>query len=213
MPVTPTIRQALVEFVADTNTRVSARTARQYQGVVELFESCMDGYGSLDDRDDRRAFCDAAGPDRIPELVDEFLGWFLVRKVVASPSYLKSCGTVVKKLGGWLLERGYIDGDDALEMGVSGGKAVRDLPKADSLRDALEEISTVHSSGETEEGHFAIERIEKGKLVVSTMTGSELRVALPPWVIEMCVPGWTFSGVLGKRRTLWELVEVWNVYP
>ncbi len=40
-----------------------------------------------------------------------------------------------------------------------------------------------------------------------------LRVHLRPRWRPVCGPGWTFSGVLGTRRAIWELVEVWNVYP
>ena len=65
------------------------------------------------------------------------------------------------------------------------------------------------------EGFFDIKKglerhVEKGKVVVTSLAGGERRVVLSPDVAEMCVPGWTFSGVIGKRRTSWDLVEVWN---
>jgi hypothetical protein len=210
---TPTIREVLAEFLADQEGKVSDATLRRYRSGIDLFATCMDNYGVLDDKNDRRLFCDAAGPDQIPSLTEEFLGWFLVRKVIAGKVFLKSCGTAVKVLGAWLQEKGYIDADDAIEMGAKGKKAAKDLPKADALRDLLDSVSEGVATGETEEGHFRIVGVEKGGIVVMAQTGEEMRVVLRQDVTEQCVVGWSFSGVLGKRRTTWNLVEVWNVYP
>ncbi len=209
---TTTIRQALAAFLADTRARVSASTARRYEFGIELFEDCMDGYGDMGDRDDPRAFCDAAGPDQIPGQVSEFFGWFLVRKVMAPPSDLKTCGTAVKQLATWLGEQGYLEPAAAKAMKSSVGRRARAFVRCQELREVLEDLAQIHTDAETEKGHFDIERIEEDALIVSLMGGSSLRLLLPEWALEVCEPGWALSGVLGRRGDDWELIEIWNVY-
>ena len=70
----PTIREALAEFITDQEGKFSDATIRKYKSVIDLFATCMDNYGTLDDKNDRRAFCDAAGPDEIPGQTCEFFG-------------------------------------------------------------------------------------------------------------------------------------------
>lgn len=122
---------------------MSARTFANYEDVVRLLRSSLDNYGpnSLD-RDERRrwerafesddeAFCHLFGPEKIPEHLGEFLGYFMVRKVFASQELLKASGTVTKKLVRWLQTHGYIDEEaagDAVERAQDAG---RDLPNED----------------------------------------------------------------------------------
>ncbi|MGH9187398.1 MAG: hypothetical protein ACRD0U_16545 [Acidimicrobiales bacterium] len=71
------------------------------------------GYESLSELEHRRwervfdaggeeAFTHLFGPEEIPAQVDQFLGWFVIRKVMAGQEFLKACGTVTKTLGKWL---------------------------------------------------------------------------------------------------------------
>jgi hypothetical protein len=39
------------------------------------------------------------------------LGYFMVRKVIAGPSLLRTAGTVTKKLAAWLAAQGYADAE------------------------------------------------------------------------------------------------------
>ncbi len=210
---TPTIRQALAAFLTDTRARVSASSANRYAFAIELFEDCMDGYGTLEDPTDRRPFCDVAGPDQIPGQVSEFFGWFLVRKVMAPPSELKDCGTAVKQLATWLGEQGHLEPAAAKAMKSSAARRARAFARSQELREQLEELQQIHTAAETEEGHFDIVRVEDGALIVSPMHGGELRLILPDQVLVLCEPGWALSGVLGQRGSDWELIEIWNVYP
>ncbi len=86
---------------------------------------------------DERAFTRLFGPEKIPQEVGQFLGWFVIRKVMAGQEFLKACGTVTKKLGKWLAENGYIDVDDAADMAARGSDAGDELPKADKLAELL----------------------------------------------------------------------------
>lgn len=145
-----TIDEALDAFLAEQDKRLAERTYRNYLEVVELFRDCMNGYGyeSLSelerrrwqqafDASDERAFTRLFGPEKIPEQVGRFLGWFVIRKVMAGQEFLKACGTVTKKLGKWLGENGYVDVDDAADMAERGSNAGDELPKADKLAELL----------------------------------------------------------------------------
>ena len=84
-----TIDEVLLQFLAEQRERLSARTYRRYEQVVELLQDCLDGYAyqSLDEEEHRRweeefeknedgAFCRLFGPEKIAEYLGEFLDYF-----------------------------------------------------------------------------------------------------------------------------------------
>lgn len=92
-----TIDEALDAFLAEHRERLSPTTARGYADVVALLRSSLKGYAysSLDDDElaawqqafdggEEHAFCRLFGPEKIPEHLGHFLGYFMVRKVMAS---------------------------------------------------------------------------------------------------------------------------------
>jgi glutamine synthetase adenylyltransferase len=109
----PTIAVALAQFLDEQERRLSPKTAAQYRDVVELLQHQLNGYAylSLDERDAKRferlqratgdvqrEFCQVFGPEHILPNVGEFLGYFMVRKVIASRALLRAAGTVTKRL-------------------------------------------------------------------------------------------------------------------
>jgi len=93
----------LGEFLAEPRERLSARTFRNDDEVVELLRHSLDGYAynSLDGDERRRwekafecgdegAFCHLFGPEKIPEHLGEFLAYFMVRKVIAGQELLRA---------------------------------------------------------------------------------------------------------------------------
>ena len=137
-----TIDEALLEFLTEQRKRLSTRTYRRYEEVVELLRDCLDGYAyqSLDEEEHQRwqgefetnedgAFCRVFGPEKIVDNLGEFLGYFMVRKVIAGQELLKASGTVTGKLVRWLGERGYIDEASADQAGDTLGGSC-DLPMA-----------------------------------------------------------------------------------
>ena len=151
-PNVTTIDEALDAFLAEQDKRLAERTYRNYLEVVELFRDCMNGYGyeSLSelerrrwqaafDAGDERAFTRLFGAEKIPEQVGQFLGWFVIRKVMAGQEFLKACGTVTKKLGKWLAANSYIDANNAADMAERGSDAGDELPKAEKLAGLLYE--------------------------------------------------------------------------
>ncbi|MCA1674028.1 MAG: hypothetical protein LC799_18140 [Actinobacteria bacterium] len=75
------------------------------------------------------SFCNLFGPEKILENIDDFLGWFLIRKTMASKSTLEATPTVLRKLIRWLVEEGHVTSEAAdgsaelLEEAGSSAKA------------------------------------------------------------------------------------------
>lgn len=194
-PGTPTIDAVLTEFLAEQRDRLSARTFARYEDVIRLLRSSLDNYGpnSLD-RDERHrwerafesddeAFCHLFGPEKIPEHLGEFLGYFMIRKVFASQELLKASGTVTKKLVRWLHSHGYIDREltgDAVERAQD---AARDLPVA---------------------------RVEPGQIWFEGGVGP---IAVPRAASDMAQPGWSLFVTAARDGGRWHLLEVGFVYP
>ena len=147
---------------------------------------------------------------------DEFLGYFMVRKVVAGKDLMRAAGSVTKKLAAWLAEKGYIGQAEAREGVEAGAEAARDLPAAREIADALDEGAEYgpEDVSDSEEGHFSVTRREGTKLWVTSLAGGSLGpIDVPGWIAEGLKVGWRVSGVLGKVGRRWVFLEAWNVYP
>lgn len=230
-PAAVTIEDALDQFLDDQRRRLKEKTLRNYEDIVYLFKDSMNGYAhqSLDtaesalfdhhynaDGDQHREFCQLFGPQKIPENVAEFLGYFMVRKVMCGQEMKRAAGTVTKKLGKWLAQKGYVEEDDAAEMTDRGAEAVQDLPAADELADMLIEYTdrTAPFCEEAWEDHFDIKAVEPGKLHLSPLSGDEqMVVPVSRAISDRCRVGWSISGAVGQTSKGWRLLEVWNVYP
>lgn len=226
-----TIDEALDAFLAEQDRRLADRTYRNYLEVIELFRDCMNGYGyeSLSelerrrwqqafDAGDERAFTRLFGPEKIPQEVGQFLGWFVIRKVMAGQEFLKACGTVTKKLGKWLDANGYIDANDAADMAERGSDAGDELPKAEKLAELLyaqtRSVPAFDSDSipddEWIEDQLWIERVEPGALWFGGGIGP---VKVPKKASDLARPGWAVTLTLAKVAGEWRLLEVGNVYP
>lgn len=229
-PAEKPIHTVLSEFLADQAKRLKPATLRRYEAIIELFEDSMDGYGhqGLDEAEralleelfnaegpDHREFCEIFGPEKIPENVGEFLGWFMPHKVICGQDLLRAAGTVTKKLSKWLAEKGYVGDDSAGLMKDRGARASRDLPAAESLARMLADYAAEMGGAFSEhvEGYFEVRAVGTSSLALADMFGGvEATVPVPARAAKACKPGWTISGCLGKASRGWRLVEVWNVY-
>lgn len=226
-----TIDEALDAFLAEQEKRLAERTYRNYLEVIELFRDCMNGYAyeSLSelerrrwqqafDAGDERAFTRLFGPEKIPQEVGQFLGWFVIRKVMAGQEFLGACGTVTKKLGKWLDANGYIDADDAADMAERGSDAGDELPKAEKLAGLLYEQTRPAPAfdadaipdGEWIEDQLWIERVEPGVLWFDGGVGP---VKVPKKASDLARPGWAVTLTLAEVAGEWRILEVGNVYP
>ena len=226
----PTITAALAEFIQEETAGLSAATQRKYRDIVELLTHSLNGYAYqyLDKTDSERydrlyseeetEFCDVFGPEHIVRNLDEFLSYFMVRKVMAGKDTLRAAGTVTKKLTAWLEGKGYASPTASKAADEKAAKAAKLLPRAEECAQALDEFVQEQSAGiasGTTFDHFEITRVEPGKLwLKSIMSDLSLGpIAVPVAVTSRCEQGWTVSLGLRKERGKWVIAEVGNVYP
>ena len=230
-PAAQTIEMVFNEFLDDQQKRLKSGTMRKYENVIGLFEDCLNGYAyqglskkenALFDRlynaegDNKREFCQIFGPEKIPQNVDEFLDYFMVRKVFCGKELKQAAGTVMKKLARWLRDKGYISPDEADDVAVRGAVAARELPAAEELSQRLAEYAdqAAPRCQESIEGYFTIEAVEPGRLRLMDLSGvKDITVPVPRSLSKLCQTGWSISGTVGKTSRGWHILEVWNVYP
>ncbi len=186
-PANPTIDQVFDEFLAQQRERLKSGTVSKYEDVLNLLRHHLNGYGyeslstaesALFDRhynangDEHREFCELFGPDKIVGSLGSFLGYFMIRKVMAGQDLKRAAGTVTKKLWKWLAAKGYISVEEAQAGADEGAEAARDLPKAERaaqiLVDAVEDLAidpnVLADEDYLEFDHFTIGKIEPGRL-------------------------------------------------
>ena len=166
-----------------------------------------------------RVRCEIFGAEQILPNLGEFLGYFMVRKVIAGTDLMRAAGTATKALAKWLGEKSYVGAAEADEGAARGTTAARNLPQARALARRLMEFAERQAAGndgeeEAEEDQFLITGVESGRIWLERMDGHQLgSLALPPALARQCKVGWSISGVVVQVRGKWKLLEVWNVYP
>lgn len=226
-----TIDEALAASLAEQRGRLSAKTLRSYEDVVSLLHSSLNGYAyqSLDERErkrwekafdagDEEAFTKLFGPEKLVENLGEFLGYFMVRKVMAGQELLRAAGTVTKKLAAWLYQQGYISAEQRADAAERGGEAARELPRAERLGALLhEEVEKTPPVDPDDlpdqhwiEDFLAIERVEPGALWFEGGIGP---VCVSKKASDLAEVGWGVNIVLAQFRGEWRIVELGFVYP
>ena len=239
-PAKPNIRRVLEEFREVQRTRLAPRTLARYEAVLDLLRSYLNDYAyeSLSapeaaqfersynaEGEEHREFCELFGPEKIPENLGGFLGYFMIRKVMAGEDFLRAAGTVTKKLSKWLAGKGYVTQEAGGEATETSAAAARDLPRAERvariLRDAADrsaiDPARLADDDYLEFDHFTIAKVEPGRLWLDVWEGGKRRARGPIPVPEPATrwlrPGWTISCSLSRVRKSWRLLEVANVYP
>ncbi len=239
-PADTTIDQVFEAFLADQAERLKPRTLSRYQDVIDLLRRHLNGYGyeglskaesALFDRhynaegDQHREFCQLFGPDKIVENLGLFLGYFMIRKVMAGQDLKRAAGTVTKKLSKWLAKQGYIPEEEAQMGAEKGADAVRDLPQAEraagilfgTTADLAIDPNDLADEDYREFDHFTIGKLEPGKLWLELFEGRKRHlygpIPVPNSATKLLREGWDISCSLGRVRGKWRMVEVGNVYP
>ena len=224
-PAEKTIEAVLKEFLKEQQKRLKSSTVRKYESIIDLFQSCLDGYGhqglnkqegALFDRfynakgDEHREFCQVFGPEKIAGGVHEFLNYFMIRKVMCGKELMQAAGTVIKKLGKWLKEKGYIQSESAADVVSCGATAAKELPATEELAWMLADYAdrTAVDCDEVIEDHFSIEAVEPGRLRLSAFSGNDkIIVSVSRNISNACRVGWSISGALGKTGKGWCILD------
>lgn len=231
VPATVTIDDALEAFLAEERKRLSPKTLRNYEDVVHLLRDSLNSYAydslgkseqkrwrTAFDAGDEEAYCHLFGPEKIVDHLGEFLGWFMVRKVMAGQELLRASGTVTKKLASWLHEQGYISADERADAVERGDDAARELPRADRLGELLHDEMAKTPPFDPDdipdehwvEDYLAIERVESGALWFEGGIGP---VHVSKKASDLAEVGWGVNIVLAQLRGEWRIVELGFVYP
>jgi hypothetical protein len=226
----PSINDVLDRFVAtegalDTGFR---------EDVADLLRSYLDGYGHemlseperelararFDEDEETAAFCNQFGPEYILEGLPGFLGWFVIRKVMAVPEQTAAFRPVSAELAAWLVAEGIVEPGAADGAAALACSAASDLPVAEQLGSLLyvsaeeldHEAVLEYVDWETESSE--ISRIEPGRLWFRSELGEIGPVIVPPRAAEIAKLGWSVSALLfGRTEAGWYVLEMGNVYP
>jgi len=123
------IKEVFEQFLSEQKSKLTPKTYRDYELVIGLFKSQLDGYAwnNLDDGDKAydqaqkkgKSFIDIYDHTHIEDNVGEFLDYFVPRKVMAGDEFiLKTCPRVIRKLLRWMRDKKLVDltNDDIKEM-------------------------------------------------------------------------------------------------
>ena len=228
----PTIAETLETFLAETGRSRGARRQAEFEAAAGLLVECLNGYAhqglSKEDTalwrrhydaggEEHREFCEVFGPEHLLPNLGEFLGWFMVRKVIGPKYLMKAAGDMTRDLARWLGEKGYASAEDAREAAARGAEAARDLPQAETLALFLYDLTgdrNAEDYADMEEGQFTVTKVEPGRLRLEHPDGRDLgAVPVPRKASDLCREGWAIAGAIGRRGGRWHLVDAWNVYP
>ena len=223
----PNIEDVLEQFLDDKREQLKPSTIRKYENIINLFKHSLNGYAyqALDKAETElfdqlynaegnahREFVEVFGPEKIPGNVGEFLRYFMPRKVMCGKETLKSAATVMKTLGKWLAEHGYVGDECPNKMIELGKEASTELPAAEELAKMLYEYAEEHVVSDwTDEvdDYFTVDKIEPGKLYFSD---DNIVLKLPKRITDKCKVGWNIGLFLGKTKKGWQMIEVGQVY-
>ena len=226
-----TIDAVVRQFIQDKASAKGIRT-QDKKGAAELFIHCLNAYGhqslsreesKLFDRycdlkgSSHKEFCQIFGPDRIAENVPEFVGYFLIRKVMMSGDQMAVAAKVVAELCKWLVAKNIVPGETIVEAIERAERAVEELPRAEDANRMIWEQaqkSPRRVRDYLDFGQLTFNRIEKDQAWVETEDGQEIGpVVLPKKAGPLLKPGWTINSALIEAGGKWYFQEVGNVYP
>ncbi len=233
-----TIEQVLQGFLEEQSARLANTTYSKYETVIELLEASMERYSynyldedekesfkiyyksHFNDGEEKSLFCNFFGLEKIASGAVEFLSYFLPHKLIGSKDLHKTSATVIKKLGQWLFEKGYIDQKDLKRITEEAVKAARELPIIDTFEDALYEYvdETDFDEEWLEEEElddvFEVIAVKPGMLILETYTAEgeiEVEVEVPLKLSKLCRVGWQMGLLLVKTNKGWNIVEAGRV--
>lgn len=230
----PNIEEVLEQFLEDKRKQLKPGTIRKYESIIDLFKHSLNSYAyqGLNESESKifdqlykaegdahKDFVQIFGLEKISPNTGEFLGYFMPRKVMCGKEMLKSSGTVIKKLGKWLVEHGYVTDESSSNMVEIGKEASLKLPAAEELADLLYEYANDHPVSDwTEEidGYLEVEKVDSGKIYFShpeDIQGDLIVLALPKEITDKCEAYWQINLFLGKTKKGWQIIEAGGVYP
>ena len=110
------IKDVFEQFLSEQQAQLAPKTSRDYASVIELFAHQLNDYAGNNIEHGHPAYTEAThraqrfidlyDHTHIAEKVQEFLDYFVPRKVMAGNEFiLKTCPRVIRKLLRWMREK------------------------------------------------------------------------------------------------------------
>ena len=200
---------------------------------LELLSSALNNYGhehlsradtkrfidAFEDAEDEDTFSRMFGVEEMLTYIDEFVSWFLIRKVIMPLGQTEQTIEDVRGFVEWLAESGEIGTGQARKALGAIATASIDVPSAERLAHILHDLarrSTETAAAgrtrwdETIEDYLVIERVAPGRIWFIDGVGP---IKVPEAASALARPGWTVSCLVARVGTTWHLLETGNVYP
>ncbi len=234
-PAEPNVRDVLERWRDLVPRPRGNRAFTDHDAVADLIASHLDSYAyehlSKTDRawweeawnadEEAGAFSRLFGPEWILEMMDGFLGWFLIRKVAASHEDLVAYPVLCRDLVEWLVTEELVAPELAADARARADRAAEELPLTDELADLLYrgsdelELTEFTEIRDWVDQRAAIVRTEPGALWFRSDDGEEVGpVRVPEGAVEIARIGWSLSAAsFGRSPEGWHILEMGNVYP
>jgi len=220
------------KFLEEQKERLAKRTFNKYSDVMDLFEKYLDGYAYqyLNEEEiesykqqkfnEDTDFCEIYSIDKIKGyLLDDFMTYFMIKKVWGSKELMKNTGTVLRKFVKWLKENSYIEEEKFNDLYDLVNEKKDDLPKVEELSELLYDEgirNSIYNYDEFEEEYFVITSIKKGELWLESFSAENKKVGpvkVSNEISSLAQVGWNVYLVLGQSGGSWFIIESGNVYP
>jgi hypothetical protein len=235
-PADPSAFDVLERWCAAASPSGSTgRSVAERDSISGLIESYLDSYAyeHLPKRDrtwweerwnedeEAAAFSRMFGPEWIVRSMEEFLGWFVIRKVMAPREDIARYGPLCAELLDWMRAEGVVAGSDVDTAMDRALRAGAELPSADELGDLLSSSGEGIDHGAILETRDWVDeiatiiRVEPGALWFRSELGEEVGpVRVPERATEIARLGWELSAArFGRASDGWYVLEMGGVYP
>lgn len=225
----PTIESIFRQYLDDCAVSKKGKASRE--DAIDLFTDSLNGYAyqSLSEdetkifehyfeleNDEHKEFCEIFGADKIIENISEFVGYFLIRKVMGSATFLGKAAKEIEHLCYWLEKNKFISSEEAREGAGYAATAAKLLPRSEKAAQLLCAAAQQYNgiAEVVEEGTMDITKVSSDSIWLCPIGGKEVGpIFLPKNVTDLLEVGWDINCALAKHRGKWLVVEVGNIYP
>lgn len=159
----------------------------------------------------------AEGPCDIIQDADEFLDWYLVRRIPRGLAVLPEAASMVADLCRWMADQGLVPVFDARLQASFAVKAAGQIPVAQKLEVLLSEFTGTPGHGHVEDimdSRFEVREVRKGRLgLVCQETRRKVTVHVHDVISMNTRRGWKLTLLLEKRNGKWLIREPGFVDP
>lgn len=206
---------------ADSDRYFLARDEQELADAIEPFDEA--GAGVDDDRSGPNeleppgAFCRLFGVGPMLKYLDEFLDYFMIRKVLFPEDLVVSTIADVNGFFTWLSDNRHLTRTQTRASLGRLARAIDEVPTAERLSRILYEESRRSEAladrlrdSEIVEDFLVVERVAPGRIWLIGVDGP---LKVPEAASRLARPGWTINLVIGRIDDVWRVLEVGNVYP